>query len=353
MSDRGIPFVADPNARQQIRTDSIIRGITALSRSRSAGEATEYARRTWPNDQAAMNIAQRAVVVPTSTSTANVPITNVISDIVSLLGPKSGAAAELFSRAMPLTFNSAGSIMVPSVTPSATGVSFILQGAPFPIKQLAFSAGPVLAPQKMALGFGITREQAEHTNAEAFIRAVLRENISLALDTLLLDTNASSTTRPAGMRYNVAGLTATAGGGSAALIGDLALLADAVSAVGGNDVVYLCNPKEWVKLKAYLPLLSVPVIATSGLATGVLMVAAPRALAVCGSDQPIRIENSIEVAVHYEDASPAELVTSGGTLAAPIRSAFQMDHTVVRLIADITWAMRTTGAVAWTSSVSW
>jgi hypothetical protein len=349
-----VPFRPDPLARQAARADSIYRGITALACARSLREAGAVAKQRWPDDRVAADIATRAAVTPTSTTTANVPISNVISDLIALLGPKSGAAAELFSRALQLEFNTAASIMVPNVTPSVTGVTFIAQGSPFPVRQLAFSAGPVIAPQKMVLGAGLTREMTESSNGEKMIEAVLRENIALALDTLLLDTVQGTTTRPQGLRYNVNALSATAGGGVGALIADLAQLVDAVSAIG-TDVMFLANPREAIKVRAHLPLLGSPVIATSGLATGVLMSVVPRALAVIGSDQPIRVETSTETAVHYEDTSPQPISTVGtpNQIAAPVLSAFQMDHTVIKLVADITWSMRTTGAVAWTSSVSW
>jgi hypothetical protein len=76
------------------------------------------------------------------------------------------------------------------------------------------------------------------------IRNAIQEDTSVALDTVLLDTVAASTTRPAGIRNGVGGLTATAGGGFAAVVGDLkALVGALITASNGNvrQPVWLMN----------------------------------------------------------------------------------------------------------------
>jgi hypothetical protein len=63
----------------------------------------------------------------------------------------------------------------------------------------------------------------------------MQEDTSVAVDTVLLDATAASTTRPAGLRNGVATLTATAGGGFAALVGDLRqFVAALITASNGN-----------------------------------------------------------------------------------------------------------------------
>lgn len=107
--------------------------------------------------------------------------------------------------------------------------------------------------------------------------------------------------------------------------------------------------------RALAPMLGYPVIATSGLAAGIVVCVAPSALAVVGNGDPIRVEVSTEATVHFEDTTPLALSATAtpNTVAAPALSAFQMDLTVIRMLAPITWAMRTTGAVSWVSSVTW
>ena len=52
--------------------------------------------------------------------------------------------------------------------------------------------------------------RASPLNLETSLRALLAEDLSLALDQALLDTAAADSTRPAGLRSGVAGLTAAA-----------------------------------------------------------------------------------------------------------------------------------------------
>ena len=209
---------------------------------------------------------------------------------------------------------------------------------------------------KIPLIFGLTKEQVESTNAEAFVSAAMRENIAAGLDTLAFDATAADTARPAGLRAGVGGLTATSGGGLAALVGDLAQLANAVSAVGGANVVYVCHVKDWIKIRAYLPLLSLPVLPSLGIAAGTIVCVAPDALAVAGSSEPIRIERSIETVIHADTVPTA--LTTGSTAtpvaAYPLISAFQTDVIFIKMVCEISWALRTTsGAVSWLSSLTW
>src|SRR5262249_45260469 len=158
-------------------------------------------------------------------------------------------------------------------------------------------------PQKLAMGFALTRELAEGSNSEVFVTRALSENLTLGVDTLLLDTTAGSTTRPAGLRFNVSGLTPTSGGGLPALVGALAQLAAAVDGIGGSNIVFITGVKDWVKIKTYAPNFSLPVLVSGAVADGTIICLAVDALAVCGSSVPIRIERSIEAVIHLEDTS--------------------------------------------------
>jgi hypothetical protein len=342
MSTNPKPFLPSDLRNNTRRARSIVRGITALARHNMLRDAAAFAERAWPGDKQAVEIAQKAAVTPLMTTTTGAPVHTSVSDLIDILDGAS-AAAQLFALSMQLSFGSDVAILVPGMTASATGIAFAAQGAPIQARQLSL-AGPTL-----------TQEQIESSNAEAFITAALKENISLALDVLLFDTTAADATRPQGLRNGVSGLTATSGGGLAALTGDLAQLADAVSAVGGANVAYVCNVKDWVKIRTLAPLLSLPVLPTNGLAAGTILCCAPDGLAVAGSDDPIRIERSTETVVHMETSPlPFSSVGTPNTIAAPLLSAFQVNVTVVKLVAEITWALRvTSGAVSWLSSLTW
>jgi hypothetical protein len=46
-------------------------------------------------------------------------------------------------------------------------------------------------------------------------------------------------------------------------------------------------------------------------------------------------------------------VTSGGTVATPVGSMFQTDSVALKLRWPISWALRTSNAVAWIANVNW
>jgi hypothetical protein len=85
------------------------------------------------------------------------------------------------------------------------------------------------------------------SNAEALVPAVLIDAVGASLDGAL-STTAGDATRPAGLLNGAKFETPTAGGGTSAMLGDLALLAGDVSPYGGMDLVYVTDPASAVKL---------------------------------------------------------------------------------------------------------
>lgn len=315
----------------------------------------EFARRAWPNDRRTIETIERAAVIPTSTTTTDVPKMSAVSDVVSIIGPMS-ASGQIFSRAIGLELGRMAAITVPTLVASATGVGFVAQAAPIPVQQLAFG-GPSLTTKKLALLAALTRELFESgTNAEILIRAALSENLSLGLDGILLDSTASDTTRPAGLRAGVSAIGATAGGGQEAMIKDLSNLATTVAAVAGSqdNIIFIAAPGEAVRINMRVPSsFRYPVFSSAGLASGVVLCLAVNALAVA-ADPAIRYEVARHTAVHMETA-PSQIATVGtpNVIAAPVRSLFQTDAVGVKLLIEMDWALRTTGAIAWTQTVTW
>ena len=90
-----------------------------------------------------------------------------------------------------------------------------------------------------------------------------------------------------------------------------------------------------------------PVLMSTALPAGTVIGIAAAGLATA-VDAP-RIEAGTEVTLHMNDA-PEELVSAGGVLAAPIRSAFQTD---LRFMLPATWSRRSSKAVAWVQGAGW
>jgi hypothetical protein len=72
-------------------------------------------------------------------------------------------------------------------------------------------------------------------------------------------------------------------------------------------------------------------------------------------DEP-RFDVSDQATLHMEDTSPLPIATGAqgsGVLATPTRSLFQTDSMAIRMLLDMNWALRRTGTLAWTQSVTW
>jgi HK97 family phage prohead protease/HK97 family phage major capsid protein len=325
-----------------------------------------------------LNRISKAATVPADTVTtgwaANLVETS-ITDFFAALLPKS-VYPSLAAKGGKFSFGRAGIVSMPTraSTPTIAG-SFVAQGASIPVRQGAF-ASITFTPKKMACISTFTREISEHSTPaiDALIRQAIIEDTSVAIDSILLDATAATTTRPAGLRAGVAAVTATAGGGIAGLIGDIRGLTGAlITGTNGNlrDPVWIMNPAD-VLAASLLPatagggefpfkaelaggtLQGYPVIQSSNLASDLmLLVDAADFVSVTG-DSP-RFDVSDQATIHMEDTTPLAISTVGSpnVVAAPVRSLWQTDTIGVRMLMDLNWGLRRTGVVAWTQTMTW
>jgi HK97 family phage major capsid protein len=226
----------------------------------------------------------------------------------------------------------------------------------------------------MAVISTFTREIAEHSTPaiEGLIRNAIQEDTSVALDTVLLDATAASTTRPAGLRNGVSVTTATSGGGFAALVGDLKALAGAlVTGSNGNlrAPTWIMNPVQALAISLTqnaggdFPFSAeinagrfqgYPVVLSSTVTAGMVILVDAADFVVIEGGAP-RFDVSDQATLHLEDTTPLAIGTAGSpaTVAAPVRSLWQTDSIGLRMIMDVNWGMRRTGVIAWTQSVTW
>jgi HK97 family phage major capsid protein/HK97 family phage prohead protease len=272
------------------------------------------------------------------------------------------------------TFGRNGVVSLParSATPSVAG-SFVGQGAPIPVRQAAFTATP-LTPKKMAVITTFTREIAEHStpDIEQVLRNAIQEDTGVAIDTVLLDTNAATTIRPAGLRYGVTANTATNGGGFAALVADLkGLVAALITSSSGNVrlPVWIMNPVQALSISLTQnaggdfpfaadlragTLLGYPVAQSATVPVGTVSLVDAADFFTATGDEP-RFDVSDQATLHMEDTTPLAIGTAGtpNVVAAPVRSLFQTDSIGLRMILDMNWTMRRAGMVSTVSSVTW
>jgi hypothetical protein len=289
-------------------SDHLVRALLATARAHFDPDMSGpegVARKLWPDD-VATQIVLRTATIPADTLTsgwASQLAATSIADLVTTLGPAS-AAGELFRRATMLEFGQSAAINVPGIISAATDAAWVAQGVAIPVRQLSVGSGAALVPKKLAAGFTLTRELLQHSipNAEKIIRAAATESVGVALDSAVLDATAASASRPAGLRNSATSVSATAGGGTAALLKDMGALAAAVAGVGGMSICYVASPGEAVKIALQAPQFPFPVLSSGQLAAGIVMCVALPAL-VSAVDPAVRFDVSSETLLHLEDTS--------------------------------------------------
>lgn len=331
----------------------------------------ETLTRLYPDDEATGIVVKAAVAPATTTQSgwAAELVNTAMTDFLETLRPLSIYPALADAGGGRLAFGpNQGAIKIPSraATPSIGG-SFVGEGAPIPVRRLGL-ATTTLTPRKMGVISTFTREIARY--ATPAIEGILRQEIladtALTIDSLLLDAVAADAVRPAGLLNGVTPITATAGGGYEAILSDLrALRAPFNAANAGTDLVLILNPEQsegfaltpgadgtlgWADalLQRYRVLVSTAVPAGQ-----VIMLRAADFVTAAG-DVP-EFEMSNEATLHLEDTTPLQIGTTGSpaTVAAPTRSLFQTATIAIRMLLDISWAMRRPGMVQTITGVSW
>jgi HK97 family phage prohead protease/HK97 family phage major capsid protein len=301
-------------------------------------------------------------------------VNQVNAELMNLLQPKS-VYPRLSGMGLSLSFGRNGRINIPtrSATPTIAG-SFIGEGQPIPVRRGAFTA-QVLTPKKMGVITTWTRELDTHSipAIEGLLRDAIRDDTATAIDSILLDTNAATAVRPAGLRNGVSTLTPTSGGGFNALVGDIKAMTGALlTATAGNirTMVWLMNPQQVLSISltqapsvaGMFPfaaevqagnLRGYPIIESATVPAGTVIALDAADFVSVGGDAP-RFEISDQATIHEEDTAPAAIASgSPGTVASPVRSLWQTDSLALRMIVPLNWTLRRTGMITYTTGVTW
>ncbi|MCP3475135.1 phage major capsid protein [Bradyrhizobium sp. CCGUVB1N3] len=359
--------------------DYVVRGATVAVIAKVTGKSVEETRqRIYGDDEgtkAIVEIVTRAASAPamtTVTGWAQELAQTTYADLMPLLMPKA-ILTRLAPKGLTLSFGTSGRIVIPtrSRTPSLAG-SFVGEGMAIPVRQGAFTS-QTLTPKKMAVISTWTREMGDHSvpAIEGLIRQAIQDDTSVAIDSVLIDANAATTIRPAGLLNGVAATGATAGGGIAAIVGDIVGLINAISAsTMGNvrNLVWLANQTDMLRASllsaantGIFPfrdeirggtLATIPIIDSATVPAKTLILVDAADFVVVGGEAP-RMEMSDQATLHMEDTNPLDLVASPSTVAAPQRSLFQTDSLALRMVMPLNWLQRRAGTVAWTQNVTW
>jgi hypothetical protein len=281
---------------------------------------------------------------------AGVAIFDLVQSMTSL-----SAAAEVIGRGLKINMDRYAEYRIPgrALNAAAAGM-WTAEETAVPARQLAFSNAAILRPRKLSVIIPYTREQAESSNIENIVRQTVGEAVGLALDGAMFSANAGSTAQPPGLMAGVAPLVPVAGGGTAALTGDLKQLFAALAAVGGGKTaVIICALPQAVTLKATVgPKFDYDIIASTALATGTVVVLEVASL-VSGFSSVPEFRVSKTAVYHSEDASPTDITGGSPSPAVPVKSLYQTEAVGLRMDVWAAWGLRAAGHGQFITGATW
>ena len=309
----------------------------AIAERERSRDAEVVLRRRFGDDPLASLILRAATSPLTIAQVGGLAQVDLIDSILVLVG-RISAAAQVLQTGLQLRWDGAASIGVPMIETNASKVTFVAEGAPISVSAFS-SLLATITPFKLGAICVLTSEMLTQTNAEALVTEVLRRSVGLSLDNCLFDSTAASSARPAGLRNGIAALTATTGGGNAAMVADLAMLAAAVAPIG--PPVFVAAPERAARLKiqSYSPP-PYPIFGSPGVAPTDLIAIAENGVA-SALGQPT-FDASVAAALGMDTAPPADLM---GTTS--VKAMWQCDSQAIKVILDASWLRRDTRAVAW------
>jgi hypothetical protein len=351
---KGVSLRPDPGGLLQAERRSWSRAIAARVLATSQrGDPYKIVKAAWPRDDRAHMIV-RAPMTPTTTSGAWTwdPVIAFRS-----LAPSS-AALRLFELGLALNLTGASTIRIPSVAGRPVQPVFVSEGSPVPALQWNFNANIVLGPARKILMLSAVTgeiEAATPATASAVIGRILSDVANRGIDATAFGTAAADATKPAGLLHNVVPIAAATAGPDA-MTDDLANLVGAIGTAGidPSGAVYVCGPREASIIKTKVgPKFDSPILTTIDLPAKAVACFAPAGV-ISGYQDPPQIETSIEAAIHFEDTTPLDISSPGSppTVAAPVKSAFQTNLIVIRVRANLAWAVAS-GAAQVISAVNW
>jgi hypothetical protein len=225
---------------------------------------------------------------------------------------------------------------------------WVAEGAPIPMR--ANTIGTVtVSPKKFGVIVVQNRELARRSDAPEIFETLLRKEAALSLDAAYFSSDAASASDHAGLLNGVTPLTSSTG----QIAGDMAALASAVGTGGSGQVVFIAGTGRAAAMPLLLPELEATVLPSAAVPETRLIAVDPKALIHLADGAP-EIESSEESAINYND-TPAHIGTAGSpnVVAAPVASLYQTGAIATRLLADVAFGARRSGAVAYMDSLEW
>ncbi|MCS3742590.1 phage major capsid protein [Rhizobium sp. BK661] len=272
------------------------------------------------------------------------------------LAPASVYSA-LSRRGTTISLSGTAGVRFPARSAPGSFNPFVGEGATISVRSISLSAGAVLVPHKTAVLSPYTRElaQASMPTIESVIRQGLSDDLSLGVDAVLLGNGAATASQPAGLLNGLTGLTpsaATDPATAAAAAADLSALAAAINPAP-SALAFIMNPIQATSLGLLLPGSADLIVSDSVPAKTVIAIDAADFAASADNGQ---IDVSEDASYISTDAPLPVATGSSGTAAVtdtPHISAWQMAIISVRVIEDVSWAMRRAGRVSYLTGAKW
>jgi HK97 family phage major capsid protein/HK97 family phage prohead protease len=352
-------------------SDLIVRaGVASLLSHVSGRTIDSILEERYPGHEATAAVTKTAIAVATTTTSgwASQLVETAMAEFLALLPPTSVYPA-LRALGVGLTFGpNSGAIKIPfSSTTAALAGGFVLEGDPIPVGRMTLDS-VTLTPHKFGIIVPMTKEVMRYTNPaiEAVVRSELLARTAITLDGILLDANAASATRPAGLRNGVSAGTAYGGGDYVAFLEDMkTLLGPFDAANAGRNLALIMNPAQARSIRTMAGpnssgfgwasqfLADFRLIVSTSVTAGMVIAVDAADFVTSTGDAPM-FEASDQATIHMESApAPLSAVASPNTVAAPIRSMFQTNSVALKMDMAVTWAMRRAGMVQVIESVSW
>jgi HK97 family phage major capsid protein/HK97 family phage prohead protease len=360
-----------PNGRQKDigGIDLLVRAAVARGVSHFGGKPLDQVLdERYKGHQATAFVAKADQTIGTTTVTgwAAELVQTVNAGFLDALMPDS-FYAKLSARGIRLSFDGYGTVSIPSRTAGGAAGGFVAEGAPIRVGRVT-TAATTMTAKKMGVIIPFSRELAKRSTPaiEALVRQAIVEDTAVTLDTLMIDAVASSTARPAGLLNGVSATASGVGGGDYESVKSdfKALLAPFIAANAAGEIVVLMNPSQGLNLALmdgpdgntdwFGPIRQrVTIIESGNVPANRLIAIRASDLATAMGDSP-DFDISEQATVHMEDTTPLEIVSgTGPTTADPVRSFFQTATIGVRMLMDVSWAMRRSGMVRWIDTTSW
>jgi hypothetical protein len=317
------------------------------------GAPIDRAVELFPKDTVAHQLLTRATISSGDTTTpgwAEELVQQATSRWLGTLVPGSAAAALIGAPgAIQLPIEGIGSISVPVRANPPAAAGWVAEGAAIAAFADALTS-VVLRPKKVGIIVPFSRELQRLSQAEAVFTALLSEVASVTLDLAYFSAQAASAAAHPGL---LAGLGA--GTGTAVMVDDLAKLAEAVGTNGSGEVVFIMGPGRAAAAQTRMLATAATgrILASLAVPADQVIAIDPRALV--HSFGPIPDITATDDATIQFDSAPVDIGVAGApnVVAAPTKSLFQTSQVALRLLLDVAFGVRRSGAVAFTNGCTW